>query len=106
MRRRHLLDLIYTTGLTHHELSALFAELIGPEAKHIMLSTGERIERRARAEGKAEGKAELLLTLLAAKFGSLPDAVERRVRSGSSSQLDEWGGALLGAALLEQVFTG
>jgi predicted transposase YdaD len=58
------------------ELAALEESLNMPYVTSV-----ERIaEERGEARGKAEGSANILLKLLASRFGPLPAAVERRIR--------------------------
>lgn len=80
------------------------------------MSTGAKIEREARrkgreegreegrAEGRYQGRAELLLRLLAARFGPVTAAVEARISSGSATDLERWAVAVLTAGTIEQVF--
>src|SRR5690606_37620366 len=57
------------TGL--EDLQALLNQL-GPRAKEVAVTTAERLRAEGRAEGRVEGEARALLTLLAAKFETLP----------------------------------
>lgn len=64
-----------------------------------------------RTEGRAEGKAEgidtgralTLLTLLEAKFGALGDAVQTRVRTAGTADLETWTLRILTADTLADV---
>jgi hypothetical protein len=56
-------------------------------------------------EGKAEGKADLLLRLLAQRFGPLSPDVVARVRSAGGSQLDDWSDRLFQARDLEDLLS-
>ena len=62
---------------------------------------------RGIAEGKAEGKAErgmeIILKLLASRFGPLPEAVHARVRSADGAQIDTMADRMLTAQTLEEV---
>jgi hypothetical protein len=81
-----------------------------------MMSTAEKIRREALRKGLEQGiekgiergrvwgKADLLLRLLAMKFGAVAEGIEHRVRSGSISDLDRWAIAVLHADKLDQVF--
>jgi hypothetical protein len=99
---------IYASRLQVGALGELFEELIGPEAKELLMSTGARIEREARKlgrkEGREEGRVDLFLRQLAARFGPPSEHIGRRVRSASAAEVDRWAIALLTAASLEQVF--
>ncbi len=65
-------------------------------------------EAKGRAEGRAEGWAEgwasILNRLLERRFGSLPAAVRKRIRSASVQELESWADAVLDAPTLEAVF--
>jgi predicted transposase YdaD len=56
-----------------------------------------------RREGRAEGQRGMLLDLLAARFGVLPDAVAARVQAAPLTDLARWAKRLLSAATLEDV---
>ena len=73
--------------------------------------TEGRAEGRAtgRAEGRAEGlrvgEAEMLLRLLRARFGSVPEDAERRVTTADAETLLRWSERILTASSLEAVLT-
>ncbi|MDN5843771.1 MAG: DUF4351 domain-containing protein [Alcaligenaceae bacterium] len=62
-----------------------------------------RIE--GKLEGKLEGEADLLLRLLARKFGLVPKASQQRIQSATSAQLETWSLNILDAGTLEDVFS-
>jgi hypothetical protein len=64
------------------------------------MSTAEKIRR----EGKRSGQVDLLLCLLVAKFGALPQTIEERIRSATAKDLDRWAVAVLTADNLDEVF--
>ena len=55
-----------------------------------------------RVEGKTEGKVEIVLKLLALRFGSLSEAVQTRVRNAPGTQLDVMAERVLTALTLEE----
>jgi len=57
-----------------------------------------------RQEGRQEGAAELLEKQLILRFGSLPDAVRKKLAKASEEQLVAWDAAVLEAPSLKQVF--
>ena len=57
---------------------------------------------QGKAEGKVEGRMELILKLLALRFGPLPDATQTRVRSAQDAQLDAVAERMLTAKTLEE----
>jgi predicted transposase YdaD len=78
--------------------------------------TGEQIllergraegEAKGRAEGEAKGeakgRADVLLKLLAVKFGPTSEGVAKRIRSASLEQLDRWVERVITATSLEDV---
>ncbi|WP_148306718.1 hypothetical protein [Nocardia nova] len=53
---------------------------------------------------EARGRVEMLLELMAIKFGSLPDGVVQRVRSADVDQVRGWAARVLTARTLEEMF--
>jgi len=58
--------------------------------------------RRYVAQGWVEGRVELILKLLAKRFGPLPDSIQTRVRGAPDAQLDTIAEQVLTAQTLEQ----
>jgi predicted transposase/invertase (TIGR01784 family) len=65
-----------------------------------------RVEGRVegREEGRVEGKAELLLRVLALKFGPLSPETMQRVRRAPEASLDSWSERFIAATTLDDVF--
>jgi hypothetical protein len=57
---------------------------------------------QGKAEGKAEGRMEIILKLLALRFGPLTEAAEARVRGAQDAQLDAVAERMLTAKTLEE----
>jgi hypothetical protein len=57
---------------------------------------------QGKAEGKAEGRIEIILKLLALRFGPLTEAVQARVRGAQDAQLDAVAERMLTAKTLEE----
>ena len=57
---------------------------------------------RGRAKGRAEGRMEIVLRMLAKRYGALSEAIEARVRSVGSAELDEVAERLLTAGTLQE----
>ena len=55
-----------------------------------------------RTEGRLEGRVEIVLKLLALRFGPLPEAAQTRVRSAQEAQLDTVAARVLTAHTLEE----
>ncbi len=109
------------------ELRALFAELAkgaieafdltlaGPEyLMEMRPMLAERVEqwkedlreegrKEGRKEGREEGREELLLTLLQARFGTLPEPVVRRVEDATAEQLKAWAVRLVNGDRLDDL---
>jgi predicted transposase YdaD len=64
-----------------------------------------RVEGRqeGRVEGRQEGRAELVLKLLALRFGALPERAVEQVRAASLEELDGFAERVLTANALEDV---
>jgi hypothetical protein len=66
-------------------------------------------EAKGRIEGEAKGRIEgsrmILLKLLAAKFGELPEQTRQRVQTAPEEALLRWTTRLLEADSLESVFS-
>lgn len=58
------------------------------------------------AEGAAAGRADVVLRLLALRFGTLADAVRNRVRNAAAGELDGIAERLLSAGSLEEALGG
>ncbi|HEX2674998.1 MAG TPA: Rpn family recombination-promoting nuclease/putative transposase [Polyangiales bacterium] len=69
---------------------------VGRHTTDTMITTAEKLRAEGRSqgreegreEGRTQGRAEVILKLLALKFGSLPASAERRVRRASLEELD------------------
>ena len=57
---------------------------------------------QGKAEGKAEGRVEIVLRLLALRFGPLSEAVQARVHRAEEAQLDAVVERVLTAHTLEE----
>jgi hypothetical protein len=58
--------------------------------------------RRYYGQGKAEGRMEIILKLLALRFGPLTEAAQARVRGAQDAQLDAVAERMLTAKTLEE----
>ncbi|MFC4123912.1 hypothetical protein [Nocardia rhizosphaerae] len=58
---------------------------------------------RLRTEGRAEGQVEVLMQLMAEKFGPLPARVVDAMRGANQDQLSVWTGRLLSAKTLDDL---
>ncbi|MQY18397.1 transposase [Nocardia macrotermitis] len=76
------------------------------------MTTAEQLEARGYAkgfkegyaEGLAEGQAIVLIHLLTIKFGPLTDQIVNRVEAADTAPLQRWGGLMLIATSLDEVF--
>lgn len=84
------------------ELRQELRNLGGTQAEEVAVTAAEKLKEK----GREEGACRLLRAQLQIRFGDLPEAVEARLRSASSEQLEAWGGRLLSASSLDDVFEG
>ena len=97
--------ILETTDLSLARLESTLASIVGDREVN-MITTAERIRRKARKEGRQEGRIELLLLQLTARFGPLPEATEALVRDASAETLDQWAEEVLTAKTLKQLLNG
>lgn len=74
----------------------IYAQQFGAEAV-------ESIYKRGREEELKRQRA-LLLRQLGKRFGTVPEAIAKRVARASADDLDRWGDRLLDAASLDELF--
>lgn len=55
-------------------------------------------------QGIQKGEATFLQRLLTRKFGTLPDALQQRIQTATSAQLETWSLNILDATSLDDVF--
>lgn len=60
----------------------------------------EEMRAEGRVQGRAQGRADVLLDLLAVKFGPVPVDVKRRVKGASADELLVWSRRVLSARTL------
>jgi hypothetical protein len=99
------------------ERSTLYCDLVLnalPEAARRALQTmnaskyeyqsefARRYFGQGKAAGKAEGRVEIILKLLATRYGMLSTAVEARVRGAGSAELDGVAERVLTASTLDE----
>jgi hypothetical protein len=94
---------VMRTTLTPLEELQAFSERFGRRGKEAYMTGAEILEKKAEAKGKVEGKADVLLRLLEIKFGRLPKATVKRVRSATTAELDRWVERVLTASSLDEV---
>ena len=61
---------------------------------------------QGRSEGRMEGQLEMLVSLLALRFGALTDAVRTRLAAVDPKQLNAVAGKVLTASSIEDVLGG
>ncbi len=105
---RLLLEYISVTSDADPDNVRQFAKRIGPLAEDAYMTAAEKLtkqgEEKGRKEGRQEGQAELVLRLLALRFGELPSNITQRVQAASDSDLTQWAERVLTAASLDKVF--
>jgi hypothetical protein len=111
---------LHVTELPAGRLADWLARVVSLPDENAVMSTADklraeglaqgRVEGRAegkiegRAEGRAEGRVELLLRLLTARFGKLPEPLPARLRNARPEDLDGWALRVLDAKSLAEVF--
>ena len=74
--------------------------IMGQEDETTMMTIADKL----RAEGRDDGQREIVLRLLARRFGSLPREAEERVATAEMDELERWAMRLLDAHSLDEVF--
>ncbi len=78
--------------------------------KEELMTAGEVLIERGRVQGEIKGeikgKRNMLLTVLAARFGAVPAAVVAQVNAAEHAQLDAWARRGVTAPTLDEVFEG
>ncbi len=60
--------------------------------------------RQGVQEGRRSGKQQVIMHLLASRFGELPPWANAKLQAATETELDSWTTALLSASSLEAVF--
>jgi len=68
------------------EFKALQSRRENQEVRTVAMTWSEKIAAQGKAEGEAKGGREILLSLLAERFGPLPEGARRQVEEISSLQ--------------------
>ena len=106
-RSRLYLDLIQIS--LSNNISGVFETAMNSLGYEYQGNFARRYYGQGKAEGKVEGKAEgrmeLILKLLALRFGPLTDAAKARVRGAQDAQLDAVAERMLTAKTLEEALS-
>jgi hypothetical protein len=104
--------------LPPEELLTQLLEAAGKDAEEEIVNVADQLREEGRRKGLAEGVAKgvvegvakgqrkVLLRLLRARFGALPEPVMARIRAADEAQLDAWADRVLTAPTLEAVLDG
>ncbi len=76
-------------------------EVMDPAKYEYQSEFAKRYYGQGKADGKAEGRAEIVLRLLARRFGALPEGIATRIRNAGAEELDGIVERLLTAATLD-----
>ena len=80
------------------------------EAKEEIVTAADQLREQGREQGQKQGREqasrEMVLRLLRAKFGALPDAAVARVMAADMDRLWAWGERLLNAPTLDDALAG
>jgi hypothetical protein len=84
------------------------AEKLFEQGRAEGLSAAGKLFEQGRAEGlekgRLEGRADVLLRLVAARFGAPARSITERVRAASADQIDQWTERILTASSLTDLF--
>jgi hypothetical protein len=72
------------------------AALLGPDAEKVYMTTAEMLEAR--------GATRVLIQVLEARFGPLPESVSEKVHEASIAQVEKWTPRAATVATLDEVF--
>ena len=75
-----------------------------PEEELFKFRRTVNIREEGREEGREEEGRKIILGLLTNRFGSLPSAIQEKIAKANTESLECWGGRLLDAVSLEDVF--
>ncbi len=79
--------------------------MAGPTAEEAVVTAGEQLIEKGRAEGETTGQRKLLLAQLRTRFPSEVSAeVESRVMNAREAQVQSWGVRFATAKTLDEVF--
>jgi flagellar biosynthesis/type III secretory pathway protein FliH len=91
---------------------------LGPAAEEVTVTAAERLRREGLDEGLRKGRDEglrkgrdegrrtqaaMLVSMLEARFGAVPDDVRARIEAADTETLERWGVRLVTADALEDV---
>jgi len=82
---------------------ALVGPAIRKEVERMLKAEDFPVDSWAK-EYVARGEANIVLRLLARRFGRVPDDIERRVRSADADTVQRWGDRVVDAPTLDDVF--
>jgi hypothetical protein len=95
--------ILVTNGQASPEaVVAQLLDVVGVEHSEEIMTAGEQLIER----GMKVGQEKILLKLLRARFGALPDAAAARIHAADSARLDAWADRVLTAATLDDVLDG
>lgn len=91
-----LLSYIVRVGETPVSELRSLVDSLGPAAKEALMTTADMLEAR--------GATRMLLQVLTARFGTLPESTVKKVREASPAQLQKWGIRAATVETLDEVF--
>jgi len=86
------------------EIESMLAERVGEWTKTWKEQGIEEGRKEGHKEGLRGGEIVILERLLTRRFGPLPEAIQMRLRSATTEQLEYWADQVLDAASIEDVF--
>lgn len=92
----------YIVGVSNTPESELrpWAASFGPDAEETYVTTADMLKAR----GQVLGEARLLMRVLTARFGTLPEATSEKINGASAAELETWADRAGTVATLDEVF--
>jgi Domain of unknown function (DUF4351) len=87
--------LYHTTDVEPERMVDLLTRILPSMSKEKLMTTAERLRQK--------GSADMLLRLMARRFGPLRPELEEQIRAASIPELERWADAVLSARTLDEV---
>jgi predicted transposase/invertase (TIGR01784 family) len=98
---RYMCEVDETIGA--EDLLRLVGREVGKDVEEAIVTTADMLRAEGRTQGRAQGQREMLLKLLAKRFGALPEAAVARVDAAGTAELEAWFDRVLTASTLTDV---
>lgn len=96
---------IVVSNLDHERFHAMLEREVGPDAKEVAVTLGQKLIEQGREEGRRTQTQALLLRLLVLRFGEdVKATIEPRLHDASISDLERWVDRILTARSMDEIF--